>query len=289
VVARPVRALVAMSKRIARGDLSTRLHLRQKDELTTMAQAMNAMSAQLESALEQLRHAERLGTVGKLAAGVAHELGTPLNVVGGSARMIASGELEGDEALEAARTIQQQTQGMSAIIRQLLDFARRRSPEKAQLDLGEVTERTLDLLRPLAEKRGVQLQLERSDGAVAEIDPGQIGQVITNLVMNAIQALPRGGQVAVRLDGSEEQPPADVGGSRRDFVRVAIHDDGTGIAPDVLAHVFEPFFTTKAVGEGTGLGLSVSYGLVREHGGWISVESAPNQGSTFTVHLPREA
>lgn len=286
LVARPVRFLTAMTDRIARGDLTARVRLRQRDELATLAEALNDMAAQLEAALAELRHADRLSTVGKLASGMAHELGTPLNVIAGSAHMIAAQELASDELVEAARTIEEQAHGMSGIIRQLLDFARRRAPEKTALDLGEVVERTLEMLRPLAEKRGVQLLLERGTDTVAEIDRGQMAQAVTNLVMNAIQAMDRGGRVEVRVDSAVEEPPADIGGGARRFVRAAVRDAGPGMDPEVLSHVFEPFFTTKRVGEGTGLGLSVSYGLVREHGGWIAVESTRDRGSMFTIHVP---
>ncbi|HLL85121.1 MAG TPA: HAMP domain-containing sensor histidine kinase [Longimicrobium sp.] len=300
LVARPVRGLVELSERIARGELSARLTLRGKDELATLASAMNRMAEQLAesreklgeearqrvAAMEQLRHADRIGTVGKLASGVAHELGTPLNVVAGNARMIASGELAGEGALEAARTIRAQAEAMTRIIRQLLDFARRRAPEKAPQDVGELASGTLAMLRHLADKHRVRLSLQQSPGLVAEVDAGQINQALTNLVMNAVQAMPRGGEVKVSLERTRETPPPDVGGPEGEFLRLHVTDEGEGIAPEVLPHVFEPFFTTKGVGEGTGLGLSVSYGLVREHGGWISARSEPGKGSTFTLHLP---
>jgi signal transduction histidine kinase len=287
MVARPVRALTAMSDRIARGDLSARLELRQHDELATLARSLNYMATQLEAAMAQVRHADRLATVGTLAAGVAHELGTPLNVAGGTARAIATKEVSGDEALEAARTIEEQTRNMSGIIRQLLDFARRRPPQKEVTNVSDLAARTLEMVRPLSEKRGVVLVFAGGDDSSAEVDEGQIGQAITNLVMNGVQAMPSGGRLSVRVTTARLRPPVDVGPEERDFVQIAVHDEGAGIAADVLPHVFEPFFTTKRVGEGTGLGLSVSYGLVREHGGWISVESAPDRGATFTIHLPR--
>jgi signal transduction histidine kinase len=299
-VARPVRGLVDLSERIARGDLSARLELRGRDELVTLAQAMNRMAGQLAesrerlgeeerqrvAAMEQLRHTDRIATVGKLASGVAHELGTPLNVVAGNARMIASGELPGEQAKEAARTIRAQAESMTRIIRQLLDFARRRAPEKSAQDLSQLASGTLAMLRHLAEKRAVRLTLEERAGLVAQVDAGQLNQALTNLVMNAVQAMPGGGEVKVTLEVAKETPPPDVGGPEGEFIRLHVADTGEGIAPEVLPHVFEPFFTTKGVGEGTGLGLSVSYGLVREHGGWISVRSEPGRGSTFTVHLP---
>jgi signal transduction histidine kinase len=286
LVARPVKALVDFSERIARGDFEARLSLPRSDELGTLAVALDRMAAQLSTSVQQVRHADRLGTVGKLAAGIAHELGTPLAVVAGNARMIERGELVDDEARAAAGVIATRAANMTAIIRQLLDFARRSTPHPAPVDMTALAERTLAMLRPLAERRRVALELE-ADGAIRTVaDTGQIEQALINLVMNAIQSMPDGGHVVVRVARAHERPPADLGGDARDDVVVSVRDDGPGIDGGTLRHVFEPFYTTKPIGEGTGLGLSVSYGLVREHGGWISAESALGRGSTFAIHLP---
>ncbi|MHA7634489.1 sensor histidine kinase [Corallococcus sp. M7] len=302
LVGQPVEQLVHLAGRIGEGDLTARVPLRreQGDELTTLAVAMNRMGEQLEETrarlasetaarlrtVEHLRHADRLTTVGKLASGVAHELGTPLNVVMGRAKMVSSGEAEGDEVNECARIIFQQAQHMTGIIRQLLDFARRRTPSRAPEDLSLLAERTLSLLKPMATKRGVTLSQEVPAGFTVEVDAGQFQQVLTNLVMNGLHAMNQPGTLRVRSQVLRATPPADVGGVEQDWVRLDVEDEGTGIPADVLPHVFEPFFTTKDVGEGTGLGLSVSYGMVRDHGGWIDVKSEPGRGSCFSIYLP---
>ena len=122
-----------------------------------------------------------------------------------------------------------------------------------------------------------------------EVDAGQLQQALTNLIVNGMQAMKQGGVLRVRLGRERALPPADLGGPEAEWVRLDVRDEGEGIAPEVLPHVFEPFFTTKDVGEGTGLGLSVSYGLIRDHGGWISVSSEPGRGSCFSIFLPGEA
>ncbi|HEX5748149.1 MAG TPA: HAMP domain-containing sensor histidine kinase [Archangium sp.] len=303
LVGRPVEQLVELTRRIGQGDLEARVHLRQKDELATLADAMNQMASGLAAAraqvaaetaarlatLEHLRHADRLGTVGKLASGVAHELGTPLNVVLGRAKMIASGEAEGDETRECAHIITQQVQHMTGIIRQLLDFARRREPQRAPEDLAELVARTLRLLHPMATRRGILLASEAEGPLRLEVDGGQIQQALTNLVVNGIHAMKRPGTLRVRLGHARALPPVELGGPEAEWVRVDVMDEGEGISPETLPRVFEPFFTTKDVGEGTGLGLSVSYGLIRDHGGWISVSSEPGRGSCFSIFLPPEA
>jgi signal transduction histidine kinase len=175
---------------------------------------------------------------------------------------------------------------MTRIIRQLLTFARTGKPEKSRCDVAVVARRTVELLEPLARKREVAVRVDASGTVFAEVDAGQIEQAITNLTMNATQATERGGAVEVVVDRARAKPPADHGGQEGEYVRIQVRDHGQGIAPEHLLRLFEPFFTTKDVGEGTGLGLAVSYGIVREHGGWIGVESEVGHGTTFTIHLP---
>jgi signal transduction histidine kinase len=299
-VGRPVQSLMDKARRVGRGDFSGPLHLRQRDELADLAAEMNAMCERLIeahqrsaaeaaariAALEQLRHADRLMTVGKLASGVAHELGTPLNVVSARAGMIADGETTAPESVEYARMIGQACDQMTQIIRQLLDFARPRGPERAAEDVRRIVERTLALLEPIAAKKGVSMSLRAplpgAAPATAELDAGQMQQVFTNLVVNAVQAMEGQGTVLVTVTRER----AAAGGSETSCVCVRVRDDGPGIAPEHLAHVFEPFFTTKDVGQGTGLGLSVAYGIVHEHRGWMDVRSTLGQGSEFAVYLP---
>jgi two-component system, NtrC family, sensor kinase len=301
LVGRPVHELVEQARRVGRGDLSHRLTLKRRDELGELAEEVNAMCDQLSAAnsrvasetaariaaLQQLRHADRLMTVGKLASGIAHELGTPLNVVSGRAKMIAKTQVTGDAALENARIIGEQAERMTGIIRQLLDFARARGPKKSAIDLSSIASQTAALLAPLASKRAIAIDLDMpEDLPRVEVDPSQIQQVMTNLVVNALQACDRPGAVRLELARSRERTPPDKGGEECDVVRITVLDQGAGIAPDVLDHVFEPFYTTKDVGEGTGLGLSVAYGIVHEHGGWIEAESKVGEGSRFSVYLP---
>jgi two-component system, NtrC family, sensor kinase len=293
-VGRPVRALEGKARRIGKGDLGTPLRLPQKDELGELATEINAMCENLAeahqrieretaarlAALEQLRHADRLMTVGKLASGVAHELGTPLNVISARAAMIVAPDTTPPETLEYARIIGDASSRMAKIIRQLLAFARRKPAEKALHDLRRLASETLDLLRPIAAKKNVRFALVCDAPEMRiNIDGGEIQQALTNLVVNAIQAMGEGGLCEVEI----AREPGD-------HVCVRVRDEGPGIAEDHLPHLFEPFFTTKDVGEGTGLGLSVTHGIVEDHGGWISVESEPKKGSAFSMHLPaREA
>jgi two-component system NtrC family sensor kinase len=299
-VARPIQELVAQARRIGAGDLSGRLQLKGHHELSELAAEMNLMrdrlleardrlaaeSAAKLAAVEQLRHAERVATVGQLASGVAHELGTPLNVIAGHAKMIRSEEGTHQEDLDSAQVIGEQSARMTAIIRQLLDFARRGKPHLENGDLWVVADRTAKMLAHLALQQHVTLQLAPIDGrGRVRMDEAQMQQVIANLVLNAIQAMPNGGRVHITLDQVRASQPGRASGER-DYVRLVVADEGTGIPSEHLPRVFEPFFTTKDVGDGTGLGLSVCYGIVQEHGGWVEVDSEVGKGSRFSVYLP---
>ena len=301
-VAQPLNAIIEKTRRIGSGDLTTDLHLQSRDELGELAESLNWMCAELAAsqnkirqetaariaAMEQLRHADRLKTIGRLASGIAHELGTPLNVVAGRAVLIASGKLSADEINQSASAIRAEAERMTKIMRQLLDFARRSTPKKCPVDLRQLVEQTIRLLAPFAEKHGVRLcWTPPADAAVVQVDVGQIQQVVTNLVINATQAMPRGGEVRIALDRRSAQPPGEHGGEAS-YYCLEVQDEGEGIPEDNLPYLFEPFFTTKEMGEGTGLGLSIVYGIVQEHGGWIDVESHPGEGSCFRVYLPEE-
>jgi signal transduction histidine kinase len=303
IVGRPLEALIEKTRRVGDGDFSGPVHLERRDELAQLAESLNQMCAQLSAqqerieteaaarlaAMQQLRHADRLKTVGRLAAGIAHELGTPLNVVSGRAGLIASGQLPAEQVTSSAATIKKEADRITTIIRQLLDFARRSTPQRARLDLRNIVRQTIELLHGLAEKQRVEIRVTGDDQPiVARVDANQIQQVLTNILVNAIQAMPDGGTVTVALGRRMDGQPDDAACPRRPLVCLAVSDEGVGMEPEQVEQIFEPFFTTKDVGEGTGLGLSIAYGIVQEHDGWIEVSSRPGQGSRFEVCLPGE-
>ena len=277
MVGRPLDRLIAQVNEIGDGNLDQPVALTGNDELGRLAKAISGMSRRLKQQRDTIRHTDRLGTVGTLAAGLAHELGTPLNVVSGRAGLIASGKLSTDEIQSSASTIKAEADRMTAIIRQLLDFARQQPSPHEPTDLRELVMRTCELMKPLAAKSNVSIAVDTPpDPLVVAGDAAQLQQVLTNLISNALAAMPEGGNLTVSL--------AVDAGSNQAVMLVA--DTGIGIASAELPKLFEPFYTTKEVGEGTGLGLSIAYGIVREHGGEITVKSEPGQGSTFRVSLP---
>ncbi len=301
VVGRPVERLIAQARRVAAGNFAPNRQTGKRDELGRLAEELNVMAGHLSAAeksareerrmrtqaFEQLRHADRLSTVGKLASGIAHELGTPLNVVSGRASMIAGDGSSSEKVAASARIIAEQSEHMADILRQLLDFSRRRGLQKARTLPRELLEHAASLVEPLAEEQEVTIEVVHADEVDADIDSGKTLQVLTNLLMNAVQAMPAGGQVELEARLLTVDRPPDRRATPGEYVCFSVADHGKGIATDDLARIFEPFFTTKGAGEGTGMGLSVCHGIVREHGGWIEVESELGQGSRFQVYVPR--
>ncbi len=299
---RPVRKLAEQAERIGSGDFSTAVDVTGRDELAGLALAIDRMRCQLAAsrqaekeaneaklqALEKLRHTERLATLGHLSAGMAHELGTPLNVISGRAKLISQQELSAEETSRSARIIGEQAERMSTIIGQLLDFARRGQARKQPVELGGLIKGVTELLAPTCRKQAVELNWPGSENAViVNADPGQLQQVLLNLAMNGIQAMPDGGILTLRLKREENPVRPDSGTTETGlWCAVQVEDQGQGISSEDLPHIFDPFFTTKDVGQGTGLGLSIAYGIVEEHGGWIDVAANPGQGSIFSVFLP---
>ncbi|MBP9111324.1 MAG: HAMP domain-containing histidine kinase [Polyangiaceae bacterium] len=294
LVGRPVHSLAEHARRIGGGDLSQMPPLGGKDELADLRREMNTMCRELESiqrahekATEQLRHADRLKTVGTLASGMAHELGTPLNVILLRAKSIASHA--SDNTKGAALTIVEQASRMTELVEHLLEFARRRKPQKVVVSPDELVSRVAHLLGPALEKKGVALEKtgDPSDRIVA--DPGQLEQVMTNLVLNALHAEPKDGKIMVRWSARDATPPEDPERKAKPSLLIEVIDRGVGIPKEDIQHLFEPFFTTKEVRQGTGLGLPICYGIVRDHDGWIEVKSELGVGSTFSIFLPKGA
>ncbi|HEU4733465.1 MAG TPA: ATP-binding protein [Kofleriaceae bacterium] len=302
LVGKPIGELVEMARRVGRRDFSGAVELHRTDELGQLAAAMNAMSTELEQALaqitletdarvravEQMRHAERLSTVGQLAAGVAHELGTPLSIVAGHAQMIAGNEVTGDAVRDSARAIDHEATRMSRIVRQLLDFARRRGPEGTVSDVQTVVERCVGLLAPLAHKTSIAIDVAIAGPLRVVSDEDSLQQVLTNLIVNGLQAMPAGGTLRIAATRELAAPREPPSAAPRPCVRIDVTDTGGGIPGDTVDHIFEPFFTTKQPGDGTGLGLAVVYGIVVDHGGWITVDTS-ERGTTFSIFLQEAA
>ena len=226
---------------------------------------------------EQLQQREKLSSIGLLAAGVAHEINTPLTGVSSYTQMLLGMLADTDPKHALLQKIRRQTDRATGIVNNLLNFSRTGGvTDFAEVDLNRVLDDTLQLLEPQLRHSRIELEREYArDLPRVHGNPGKLQQVFTNLLLNARDAIPDGGRVTLRTAADE-----------RDSVTVEVADTGIGIAPENVARIYDPFFTTKGVGRGTGLGLAVSYGIVQEHSGHISVESEPGRGTTFRITLP---
>jgi len=223
---------------------------------------------------QQLRRTERIAELGTLASGMAHEIGTPMNVILGRAEYLL-GRVKEETIQKGLQTIITQVERITKVMNQLLAFARRRSPERVPLVLRDVVEQSLEMFEQRFENAHIEVKLDTDDRCPnIHADPDQLSQVLINLIMNAIHAMPDGGSLRIAIASAD------------DTVKLTVTDSGHGIPTDVLKKVFEPFFTTKEFGKGTGLGLTVVKGILEEHGGSIAVESQEGKGTTFTILLP---
>lgn len=277
---RPLGLVRNIAERVAKGDFSPvddggGRHI---VEVAGLLEALDRMALELAANQEDLLQARKMAALGTLTAGVAHEINNPLNNIALSAESLIEthGDALDDEAREIAGDILAQADRAGEIVRNLLDFSRSEKARFSPLDPAVVVKSSAALFKNQLLLSGLELRLELPPGLPAVAGSlRHLQQVFLNLLQNAAQATPTGGHITVsgRAEGG--------------FVRLAVRDDGRGIAPEDLDHIFEPFFTTKDVGQGTGLGLAVTYSIVKRHGGRIEVESEPGKGATFVVCLPK--
>lgn len=298
MVERPLKRFVAAARALGRGELAHRItedpgatELRQlAAEFNRMAGSLGAARAELvrESeeriALERrLREAEKMAAVGNLAAGLAHEIGTPLNVIAGRAEMLLKRDPGPEARARSLGIVVDQIRRITTIVRNLLDFARRREPSLQRIDLAEVLDSVLEFLDGELTRAGVRLERSGPRPLWIQGDAHLLHQVFINLLVNAVQAVEPLDAHARRIRVRTVETESGRGAAR---VAVEIEDTGLGIPEDRLARIFEPFFTTKTGGQGTGLGLAVSRSIVEEHGGAMEAENRAGGGAVFRVSVP---
>jgi two-component system, NtrC family, sensor kinase len=280
-VIRPIGRFVSYVGRIADGDFSPIRPARSyKDEFSTLAVAINRMLDELTARQEQLLQSRKMAALGTLTSGVAHELNNPLNNISLTVETLLDDyeDLPEQRKRQLLEDIFTQVQRAGATVRNLLDFTRQDRPVAVAVSVSDLLDAALKLVRNELELAGVELAREIPERLPrVQGNPRNLEQVFLNLFLNAIQAMPAGGRLT--LSASAEDA----------YVRVGVGDTGVGIPAEHRDKIFEPFFTTKEAGEGTGLGLSVSYSIVEKHGGRLEVESQVGKGTTFHVILPAAA
>jgi len=306
----PLRKLIQGTLEIMSGNLDHRIDIDTSDEIGTLAKSFNKMTEELKRAHEELLgwaklleqkvnektaelqrayaymvHIEKMASLGKLAATVAHELNNPLEGILTYAKLLkrrlennSKIEEERDEILSELSIIIDETSRCGNIVKNLLLFSKQRVGEFKDEDIGQIIKRSIALISHHLEMNNVRLELDMPEHPViVYCDAQQIEQMLLAMEINAIEAMPEGGTLRIELKEVNS-----------DKIQVKVIDTGVGIPENVLPHIFEPFFTTKKEGKGTGLGLAVVYGIVERHGGQISVESKVNFGTTFTIVLPKK-
>ncbi len=309
----PLRDLEAGADRLSSGNLQQSIPVRSQDEFGQLAVSFNAMTEALSKSQKELQewghtleqkvqektkelqaaqaesaHREKLASVGLLAAGIAHELNNPLTGVLTFSTLVREKMAEGSPEAEDLDLVIRETNRCATIIRRLLDFAREKTPEKKFADLNKIIEDTEQLIKRPAYLDDIEVNMDLDhDLPQIWLDEDLIKQVIMNILVNAQQAIEGTGRITIRsrLVPQADSPEAGPG----TMVEISITDTGCGISEQDRQRIFDPFFTSKGVGQGTGLGLSVSHGIVRAHGGTIQVDSKVGEGATFRIYLPVEA
>jgi signal transduction histidine kinase len=303
-VVSPLRRLLDAIDAVAKGDLSRAVLPEREDEVGSLALRFNAMTNYLRDAREEegrangarlaletrLRHSEKLATMGQMAAEIAHEVGTPLNVIGGRARSLVKRPADPMEVQKNAEIIVGQADRIAKIIRQVLDFSRKSRPTLTHVDVARMMREAVGFVDETLKRQRIEADVRTApDVPLIPGDPDEVQQVCLNLLMNAVHAMPEGGRLSVAVDqvvrrkeGLALSPPSQ-------FVMLQISDTGAGVPAADREKIFEAFFTTKDTGEGTGLGLAVSKGIVKDHDGWIEVDGRPQGGAVFRVFLPTGA
>lgn len=300
-LATPLRRLVEAIDGVSKGDMSRAVLPERDDEIGSLAGRFNDMMNYLREAREKearatagrlateahLRRAEKLATIGQMAAEIAHEVGTPLNVIGGRARSLSRRAAEPADVQKNAEIITTQVDRITKIIRQVLDSSRKSRPTASEVDIVKTVRETLEFVEESLRRHRIEVDL-RSEPELRPIpgDPDEIQQVCLNLITNAVQAMPKGGKLSINLEyvirrkeGLNLTPPSP-------YLMLEFGDTGPGVPPADRARIFDAFFTTKEVGEGSGLGLPVSHGIVKDHDGWMEVGNRPEGGAVFRVFLP---
>ncbi len=286
----PLKQGVHAANRLGSGDLSVEIDGSGTDETGMLLRAMKEMAEKLKKLSEvehQLVQSQKLETVGRLAGGIAHDFNNMLSIILGNTQLLKMKHPKGEKVAERCTVIENAVMRASDFIKQLLAFSRRQILEFRSVKIDGMVREFEKMMRRMLHENIEMRIITRSDFASVKVDTAQISQVILNLVVNAREAMPDGGRLTIETDlvildndFCALHPDAGTGG----YVVLSVSDTGIGMNQEVIKNIFEPFFTTKE--SGTGLGLSVVYGIIRQHGGFIDVASEPDRGTRFSVYLP---
>jgi len=296
LIDKPIHKMIDTIRRVEKGDLSARMEMNRNDELGLLARSFNEMVSSLERAKQeieeyhrqQIDRAARLASIGEVASGIAHEIRNPLTSISCAIQLLQSEFKDDLTGKKIIYEIQNQIKRLDNTIKDLLNYAKPTAPVFTPTNIGDVIQRAMFFVSAEAKKSGVSIEIDKMEGFPhIMMDGNQMQQVFMNIMINAIQAMPSGGSLKISLRMGDRR---DIEGCLGQTIKsekvliISFEDTGVGIHPDDIKNIFEPFFTRKT--KGSGLGLSISRRIVREHGGDITCTSTLNMGTIFTIYLP---
>jgi signal transduction histidine kinase/ActR/RegA family two-component response regulator len=285
---RPLGELVTSVRALSNGDFSFPLKVTGNDEVAELTSAFDRMRVSLEDTQKRMVNSARLEAVGQLAGGVAHDFNNLITIIKGYTELLLSELQPGDPNIRYAEEVRRAGDRATALTRQLLAFSRKQVLQPQPVELNLVVGNLQNMLKVLVGEH-IELAIRPGTGLPkVKADPGQLEQMIMNLVVNARDAMPQGGKIEIRTTTVEIGQTAAAAREAKPgyYVHLSVSDTGSGMTEAVLKQIFQPFFTTKEVGKGTGLGLAIVYGVVKQAGGFVEVESKVGEGSTFHIFLP---
>ena len=308
-VLNPLFEITTLTAKVSRGDFSSRVRVRSHDEIGKLAEAFNSMleelqkykekveqlnlklkdkvdrvTEELEKKQAQLLESEKLASLGVLSSGIAHQINNPLGIILGNTQMLLrkleqdSSGLKPEDIQELLTAVEENAKRCSRIVDSLLQFGRRKTPQFQRIDIAEVLNRALEFTNSHLSEKDIEVVKDFSSSFYSLADPVQLEQVFINIIINSEQSLEKSGQIRIKSDIKDYDS--------RKFIFITFHDNGRGISDDNLSKIFDPFFSTKEPGQGSGLGLSISYGIIKSHGGDIEISSKLGEGTTVVVKLP---
>jgi len=308
-VLNPLFEITTLTAKVSRGDFSSRARVRSHDEIGKLAEAFNSMleelqkykekveqlnlklkdkvdrvTEELEKKQAQLLESEKLASLGVLSSGIAHQINNPLGIILGNTQMLLrkleqdSSGLKPEDIQELLTAVEENAKRCSRIVDSLLQFGRRKTPQFQRIDIAEVLNRALEFTNSHLSEKDIEVVKDFSSSFYSLADPVQLEQVFINIIINSEQSLEKSGQIRIKSDIKDYDS--------RKFIFITFHDNGRGISDDNLSKIFDPFFSTKEPGQGSGLGLSISYGIIKSHGGDIEISSKLGEGTTVVVKLP---
>jgi len=275
-ITKPIKKLQIFTREVGKGEINSRIIIKKPQEIVNLANAFNKMLDDLNESQLKILQMDRMASIGELAGGIAHEINNPLTGILGQAQLLLEKLPQDHQYRPTIEKIENAAQRCRTIVRSLLDFARDKDYKFRPAEIHELINKTIELIETEITSKKIHIEKYIPDNLPkVNVSTGHIQQVFLNIITNAIYAMPNGGNLYIKVD------------RENNFLKISFRDTGIGIKKEHLPHIFDPFFTTKDIGKGAGLGLSVSYGIIKKHNGEIiAISEGENKGAEFIVKIP---